>query len=162
MNQRPLWAPWRIEYIRGSREEECFICRVLESPPEKSREDLVLFRGEHAMIMLNRFPYNSGHLLVAPRRHVAGYEELDAAEHAEISSLSARAIRILRDVMYPDGFNVGFNLGAAGGAGLESHIHQHIVPRWTGDTNFMPVLGDTRVVPEALESTYDVLKPRFG
>ncbi len=156
---RPLWAPWRIEYIRSEKEEGCFLCRMFAESTD--RENLILFRGTTCAVLMNRFPYNSGHLMVAPARHIAGLEDRTPEEILEMETLTARAIAVLREVMDPQGFNIGTNLGLAAGAGLEDHLHQHIVPRWVGDTNFMPVMSDTRVVPEALSETYDLLVEKF-
>jgi len=157
---RPLWAPWRVEYIRSEKEEGCFLCRMFAESTD--RENLILFRGTTVAVLMNRYPYNSGHLMVAPFRHIAGLEDRTTEEILEMETLTARAVAVLRDVMAPQGFNIGINLGAAAGAGLEDHLHQHIVPRWVGDTNFMPVMSDTRVVPETLLDTYDLLLEKFN
>lgn len=158
MNQ-PLWAPWRIDYIRGEKEGSCFLCRIFDE--KNDRENLLIHRGKTCAVLMNRYPYTSGHLMVAPLRHIAELAELTPEETLEMGSLTARAIAVLRDVMNPQGFNIGYNLGEAAGAGLKDHLHQHIVPRWVGDTNFMPVLGGPRVIPEALEATYDLLSGKF-
>jgi len=155
----PLWAPWRIDYIRGEKEGVCFLCRIFAE--KNDRENLLLYSGKTCAILMNRFPYNSGHLMVAPFRHIAGLDELTSEETLEMAALTARAVTVLREVMNPQGFNIGYNLGEAAGAGLKDHLHQHIVPRWSGDTNFMPVLGGPRVIPEALEATYDLLAEKF-
>ena len=157
---RPLWAPWRIEYIRQEKDDECFLCRIFAET--KDRENLLLYRGKTCAILMNRYPYNSGHLLVAPYRHIAELDGFTADEVAEMAALSARAVAALREVMAPQGFNIGYNLGEAAGAGLKDHLHQHIVPRWVGDTNFMPVLGGSRVMPEALAATCDLLLKKFN
>ena len=157
---RPLWAPWRIEYIHNEKNGECFLCRIFAGTND--RENLLLFRGKTCAILMNRFPYNSGHLMVAPYRHIAGLDELTPEETMEMAALTARAVAVLREVMAPQGFNIGYNLGEAAGAGLKDHLHQHIVPRWAGDTNFMPVLGGPRVMPEALAATYDLLFEPFN
>jgi len=156
---RPLWAPWRVEYIRNEKEEGCFLCRMFAESAD--RENLILFRGITCAVLMNRYPYNSGHLMVAPFRHIAELDDRTPEEILEMETLTARAIAVLREVMDPQGFNIGINLGAAAGAGLEDHLHQHVVPRWVGDTNFMPVMSDTRVVPEALLETYDLLIEKF-
>lgn len=156
---RPIWAPWRIEYIRGEKEGKCFLCRMLSE--HNDRENLILFRGATCAIIMNRFPYTSGHLMVCPNRHIADFADLSAEEDLELCDLTRRAIAALRTVMQPEGFNIGTNLGSAAGAGLKDHLHRHIVPRWVGDTNFMAVTGDTRVVPEALTQTYDLLLKQF-
>lgn len=156
---RPVWAPWRIEYIRGEKDGECFLCRMFAE--SKDLENLILFRGETCAVTMNRFPYTSGHLMVAPYRHIAEPDDLSAEEDREFSALTKRAVAALRAALQPEGFNIGINLGQVAGAGLESHLHQHIVPRWSGDTNFMPVLGGPRVIPEALETTRNLLTPYF-
>ena len=156
---RPLWAPWRIEYIRGEKENECFLCKMLAQ--ENDRDNLLLFRGKTCAVVMNRFPYNSGHLMVFPNRHVADFADLTTEEDLEMCELTRRAIAALRAVMAPEGFNLGTNLGSAAGAGLKDHLHRHIVPRWVGDTNFMAVTGGLHVVPEALADTYDLLKEQF-
>jgi len=157
--KRPLWAPWRIDYIRGEKEDGCFLCRIFAE--RNDRENLLLVRGKTCAVLMNRYPYNSGHLMVAPFRHVAGLGDLSPEETLEMAALTARAVAVLGEVMAPQGFNIGYNLGEAAGAGLKKHLHQHIVPRWTGDTNFMPVLGGPRVIPEALEATCDLLAEKF-
>ena len=159
-NSRPLWAPWRIEYIRSGKAGDCFLCRMFDE--KNDRANLLLYRGETCAVLMNRYPYNSGHLMVAPRRHIAGPDGLSAEEVLELAALTNRAVSILKTVMNPQGFNIGINLGESAGAGLKDHLHQHIVPRWTGDTNFMPVLGGPRVMPEALTATYDLLVPLFN
>ena len=152
---RPLWAPWRIDYIRSPKEGGCFLCRMLADTND--RENLILFRGQTCSVVMNRYPYTSGHLMVCPNRHVADLTELTKEEDREISELTRLSIKALRTLMNPEGFNVGMNLGSAAGAGLKDHLHRHIVPRWVGDTNFMAVIGDVHVVPEALTQTYDLL-----
>ena len=148
---RPLWAPWRMEYIQNQTENRCFLCdNVADDGPEK---DLLIARGETAYLIMNGFPYNSGHVLIAPNRHVADLCELTQKERAEIMELTAKMKTVMERVMQPQGFNFGFNLGAAAGAGIRDHVHGHLVPRWVGDTNFMPVIGNVRVVPQALAET---------
>jgi ATP adenylyltransferase len=148
----PLWAPWRLEYVSTATEQEgCIFCLAIERPAEES---LVVHRGEHAFVLLNRFPYSSGHMMIAPLRHVGELAELTAEEAGEIHDLSVRAIQALTDVYHPEGFNLGWNLGRTAGAGIVDHVHEHVVPRWLGDTNFMPVLADVRVVPEHLLATH--------
>jgi ATP adenylyltransferase len=154
-----IWAPWRIKYIQMEKPEGCILC---QKPVEnKDVENYVLYRGQKNFVILNSYPYNPGHLMVAPYRHVASLEELtkeELHEHFEMVSLS---VRVLRRVFKPGGFNIGINAGRVAGAGIDDHIHTHIVPRWPGDTNFMPVVADVRVVPEALAETYEKLKGRF-
>jgi len=157
---KPLWAPWRIEYILAPKgDEECFICKGARSPQD--RGSLVLHMGKGALVILNRYPYNPGHLMVAPLRHVASLGDLGGEERAELMDLLALSVEILKSVMSPGGFNIGVNMGKAAGAGLEDHLHIHVVPRWEGDTNFMPVLADVKVVPEHIEESYRKLKRAF-
>ncbi len=151
--QRLLWAPWRIDYIRGIKDNECFLCEKSAVSPEHEEEELIIARGRHAFLVMNAYPYNSGHVLAAPYRHLPDLTDLNADETNEIMVLLLHMKGIQARLMHPEGFNIGFNLGAAAGAGLKSHVHGHLVPRWTGDTNFMPVIGNTRVVPEALVDT---------
>ena len=155
--KRPIWAPWRIEYIRSEKDGGCFICAAAAAPESDDASNLLVLRGETCLVVMNRYPYNPGHLLVSPYRHVADIADLTADERLETMDLLAEAKRILSETMSPDGFNIGFNLGLVAGAGLEDHIHAHIVPRWNGDTNFMPVLDGSRVVPEALDATWEML-----
>jgi len=149
----PLWAPWRLEYVSSASEQTgCIFCRAVGAPEDA--DSLVVHRGETAFVMLNRFPYSAGHLMIAPTRHVGDLRELSAQEAAEIHSLSAHALEVLSSLFKPDGFNVGWNLGRSAGAGVVDHVHEHVVPRWQGDTNFMPVLADVRVIPEHLQATH--------
>ena len=152
-----LWAPWRMEFIRAPKESGCFLCRIAAGPAHDAANHVVGRRGT-ALLLLNRFPYNGGHLMAAPRRHVATLAELAADEMKDLMELVCRGQRLLAGVMRPEGFNVGINEGAAAGAGLKDHLHVHVVPRWEGDTNFMPVLGGARVVPEALAETCAALR----
>jgi ATP adenylyltransferase len=152
---RPLWAPWRIEYIRGPKAGRCFLC---DKAASEVAADHVIFRGSCCYVLLNDFPYNSGHLLVAPFRHVPDLGDLTADERNEVMALMVKATEVLRQVMAPKGFNLGFNLGEPAGAGLAEHVHGHVVPRWPGDTNFMSVLADARVVPESLDSTAEKIR----
>ena len=148
---RQLWAPWRLEYIQGADEQDgCVFCRAFEAADE---EGLVLFRGEQAFCLLNRFPYASGHLMVAPVRHEGDFGALSDEEALEVHRLAAHALAALTETMQPHGFNLGWNLGRIAGAGVVDHVHLHVVPRWAGDTNFMPVLADLKVLPEALADT---------
>ncbi|SHE80142.1 Diadenosine tetraphosphate (Ap4A) hydrolase [Desulfacinum infernum DSM 9756] len=156
---RNLWAPWRMEYILGKRESYCIFCP--EGDGLSDEERLILYRGDLTMVMMNKYPYNNGHLLVAPWRHVASIEDLTEEEMTDIMRMVRECVQILRKVMRPDGFNVGLNLGAAAGAGVESHLHFHVVPRWEGDTNFMTVFADVRSIPEHLRQTYAKLLPYF-
>ena len=146
-----LWAPWRLEYIaRADVDEGCFFCRAAEASDE---EGLVVHRGEKAFVLLNKFPYSSGHVMVAPYRHVGDFGELDNDEALEIHRLAGQALRALAAVYAPQGYNLGWNLGRIAGAGVLDHVHEHVVPRWAGDTNFMPVLADVKVLPEHLRET---------
>lgn len=158
-----LWAPWRIAYIKGidTNPDGCFLCAALAGDRARDHETYLLHRGADALVILNAYPYNSGHLMVAPNRHVAALEALTPAERLALLDLSAVAMRALERALRPQGYNLGMNLGRAAGAGLESHLHLHIVPRWGGDTNFMPVLGATKVLPESLDDTYRNLKAVF-
>jgi ATP adenylyltransferase len=148
---KPLWAPWRLEYVQHADElDRCIFC-----DPEP---DLLVARGDRALVVLNKFPYASGHLLVAPARHVGDFGALDAAEAAEVHALAARGLGALRATYAPHGFNLGWNVGRVAGAGIEDHVHLHVVPRWNGDTNFMPVLADVKVLPEHLVTTGERLR----
>jgi ATP adenylyltransferase len=148
---RQLWAPWRLEYIQSADEqEECVFCFA---PGRDDDAGLVLHRGKHAFVLLNRYPYASGHLMVAPYRHEGAFGRLLPEEALEIYQLAATGVSVLEAAMAPQGFNLGWNLGRVAGAGIVDHVHQHVVPRWAGDTNFMPVLADVKVMPEALEAT---------
>ena len=155
-----LWAPWRMAYIDTPREERgCILCAAPSGDP---RERLLLGTTTHSLVMLNRYPYQNGHLMLAPRRHAADLPTLPAAEHTDLAETLRRALASLESALHPEGFNLGMNLGACAGAGVRDHLHWHIVPRWAGDTNFMPVVGDVRVMPEHLLATYDRLKPAFA
>lgn len=140
-----------MEFIRAPKEPECFLCRILREGPPKDAENLVLRRGASCLLMLNRYPYNSGHLLVAPFRHEGRLDALRPEELGEMMELASLGTRLLERTAQPQGFNLGINQGAAAGAGLKDHLHLHVVPRWEGDTNFMPVLGAVRVMPQALD-----------
>jgi ATP adenylyltransferase len=155
----PLWAPWRIDYILGTKPDGCFLCIAGAQPP--SEETLVVHRGDRAQVMLNRHPYAPGHLMVAPVEHGGDLALLEEEVHQECASLVRRAVAQLGTAMQPDGFNVGINLGEVAGAGVPGHLHWHIVPRWRADTNFMPVLADVRVVPEHLRTTWRKLRAGF-
>jgi ATP adenylyltransferase len=149
---RRLWAPWRLEYVQHADEGgECIFCRAAVLPEDEP--ELVVHRGELAFVLLNKFPYASGHLMVAPYRHGSAFDDLEDAEALEVQRLSVAAIEALRAVFAPEGFNVGWNLGRVAGAGIVDHGHLHVVPRWNGDTNFMPVLADIKVIPEHLLET---------
>jgi ATP adenylyltransferase len=154
-----IWAPWRIQYIQMEKPAGCILC---EKPKENNDvQNYILHRGDKNFIILNSYPYNPGHLMAAPYRHIANLEELTEEERHEHFEIVSRCLRALRQVFNPDGFNIGINLGRAAGAGIEDHFHTHIVPRWLGDTNFMPVLAEAKVLPEALADTYQKLKDKF-
>ncbi|MDD3694442.1 MAG: HIT domain-containing protein [Lentisphaeria bacterium] len=153
--QRPLWAPWRIDYIRADKPEGCFFC---EKGGRDCRKDHVVHKGKRCFVLLNDFPYNCGHLLVAPYRHLADLTLLEPEELLELGQLLVKAETVLRETMRPDGFNIGFNIGRAAGAGVKDHVHGHVVPRWVGDTNFMPVLNASHCIPEALDASAELLR----
>lgn len=171
MTHQQIWAPWRLAYIRredeGAQpdrresellpggEPDCFICQAAADPDDRRR--YVVHRGEHSIAILNRYPYNNGHLLVAPCMHRARLDELTTAEQMELVEGVTRMVGLLERVLSPDGFNVGLNLGQAAGAGLPGHLHWHIVPRWSGDTSFMPTLASVRVIPQSLEALWEAL-----
>jgi ATP adenylyltransferase len=159
-----LWAPWRLSYVTTPKTttatDDCFICRGLAEAAD--RTNLIALRTPHSVVILNRFPYNNGHLLIAPRAHKAGLNDLDDAELLDGLKTIQKVLRELEALMQPQGFNVGLNLGKAAGAGLPGHLHWHVVPRWVGDTNFMPVTADTRVIVQSLETLYDLLTPRLN
>lgn len=151
-----LWAPWRIEYIRHSRDSECVLCTAPAKNDDESTH--IIYRGVLNFIIMNAFPYSPGHLMVAPFRHTADLEGITPQESAEHHALLKLGVGLLRTIAHPDGFNVGLNLGRVAGAGLDQHLHTHIVPRWLGDNNFMPVLSDTRMMSESLSSMYRRLR----
>mgnify|MGYP000200409649 FL=1 len=156
---KKLWAPWRIEYIRSPKEDGCIFC---DKPAgDNDREDLILYRGEKVFILMNLYPYNNAHLMLAPYIHVDNTKELDADTYKEIMVLADQSMAILKETIDAQGFNFGANIGPVAGAGIEDHIHFHIVPRWAGDTNFMPVLGPTKVEVQGLQECYDLLRPHF-
>jgi ATP adenylyltransferase len=158
-----IWSPWRMAYIQAAKEQgEDAGCIFCDLPAEGDDErTMILARGELAFVIVNSFPYNPGHLMIAPFRHVGAFTSLEAAELADVDALVARSNRALEKEMEPHGYNLGMNLGRVAGAGIPDHVHWHLVPRWNGDTNFMPVVGQTRVLPELLEETYARLRPRF-
>lgn len=160
MKHDTIWAPWRIEYILSDKSEGCFLCQLFAE--DNDRENLLLKRGKTCAVVMNRYPYTSGHLLVTPYRHLEHLSDMTSAERLELADMTIKAVENLQAVLKPDGLNLGFNLGAAAGAGLKDHVHQHIVPRWVGDTNFMPILCGVRVMPQALLDQYDVLVKKFN
>jgi len=154
-----IWAPWRIKYIQMEKPKGCILC-------EKPRQDndalnYILYRGEKNFVIMNSYPYNPAHLMIAPYRHIANLEELTTEELHEHFEIVTQSVKLLKQALNPEGFNIGINIGKIAGAGIVDHCHTHIVPRWPGDTNFMPVLGDVRVLPEALAETYNKLKDKF-
>lgn len=152
-----MWAPWRIEYILGNEKEDgCVFCKALGE-----KDDLTLYKGHTTMVVMNKFPYANGHLLVLPNRHVSELTELDKAEMGDLLMTVEKSREIIKKVMNPDGFNVGLNLGKIAGAGIGEHLHFHIVPRWYGDVNALTVFADIRTIPEHIKSTHDHLKPHF-
>jgi ATP adenylyltransferase len=157
-----LWAPWRMQFIEELRDKGsgCIFCELGAEGDDRSR--LVLYRGKRCYAVMNRFPYNNGHLMVIPYRHIGDLAELTRDEHAALLGVCASSIRILGEVLGAEGFNCGFNFGQVAGAGIKDHVHLHVVPRWCGDANFMPILGDTRSMPEYLEETYDHLIGGFA
>ena len=156
---QPLWAPWRMAYVGDRTARECIFCAAPTGDP---RERLLLGTTTASLVMLNRYPYQNGHLMVAPRRHTASLPDLPDDEHRDLADTLRRALRSLSEVFAPEGFNLGMNLGTCAGAGIADHLHWHIVPRWTGDTNFMPLLAEVRVMPQHLLDTYDRLRPAFA
>jgi ATP adenylyltransferase len=172
VNYEQLWAPWRLSYIKGEKPDpmpipagkllndadpECFICQAV-ADDEDDRQRLVLQRGNSTIALLNRYPYNNGHILVAPRRHLSSIEAIDDATHLELMQTLRRMILALKKTIQPEGFNVGLNLGKVAGAGLPGHLHWHIVPRWSGDTHFMPILAGVRVIPQSLEELWELVR----
>jgi ATP adenylyltransferase len=156
-----LWAPWRMEFIKGPKPSSCFFCEAAAADPSRDPEHLVLARTALSLAMLNRYPYNNGHLLIAPKAHLANLEELPAATANDVMALTQRSVRVLRQVLSPHGFNLGINAGTIAGAGVADHVHQHVVPRWDGDTNFMPAVADTKVLNESLTVSYQELRAGF-
>jgi ATP adenylyltransferase len=157
---KQLWAPWRLEYIQGPQSDGCVFCLGEDRSNDAGR--LVVARSECAFVMLNRYPYSNGHLLISPCRHLCDPDQLERDEVLEIHELMVRCQQVLREVCAAQGFNVGWNIGEVAGAGIASHIHMHVVPRWAGDANFMPVLADTRVIPQHLERTCELLREAFA
>ncbi|MGD8968403.1 MAG: HIT domain-containing protein [Anaerolineae bacterium] len=155
-----LWTPWRMPYLRGDEPlpEDCLFCI---RPQEPDPEAHIVHRGELCYVILNRFPYNNGHLMVVPYAHVGTLEDLDTETAGDLLALTQLSLEVLREAYQPEGFNVGANIGAAAGAGIEDHVHLHVVPRWAGDTNYMTTTGKTRVIPEWMEQVYERLRPLF-
>lgn len=156
-----LWSPWRSEYVTNSKDDDgCFLCAHLESSNDAANG--VLWRGDKTFVVLNKYPYNPGHVLIAPSRHVGELEDVGNNELHELIEATQRCVSIIRKAMNAHGFNTGMNLGQVAGAGVPGHLHMHVVPRWGGDTNFMPVIAETKVLPELLAETYAKLRPSFG
>lgn len=185
MGFEQIWAPWRLAYVNpdgpvdgqaepadGTAEHapldflpdadpECFLCQAVADLPQNDRARHVVFRGENVLVVLNKYPYNNGHLLVAPRRHVGRLDLLTPAEHVALMDTLARLVPLLERLMNAEGFNVGLNMGAVAGAGLPGHLHWHLVPRWSGDTNFMPVFAGIKVIPQSLDALWELLHAQF-
>ncbi len=160
MERNILWAPWRIGYIKGLDEKpECFICSYLQTP-DKDQDNHVLWRTERCVVVFNRYPYNNGHLLIAPQRHIPDFDHADEDELLEMTKLIRECQKVLTASISPHGFNVGMNFGRCAGAGLPDHMHIHVVPRWNGDTNYMHVVSDTDVISQGLDELYDDLKQK--
>lgn len=154
-----LWAPWRMAYILSEKMASCIFC---DHPRQQcDAENLILWRGTTTFVMMNRYPYNNGHLMIIPYAHVASLSALESAQRNELLVVTARCEQVLQEAIQPQGFNVGINLGAAAGAGIAEHLHIHIVPRWAGDTNYMTVVSEVRVIPQHLDHTYQLLVPYF-
>ncbi len=156
-----LWAPWRMTYISEDPRPGCLFCRARNDPSDPDAE-LVVWRPDGAVVLLNKFPYNPGHVMVAPAVHKGDLADLDDGESLQLMRAVRTTLRVLRDVLKPEGFNVGANLGRAAGAGIPDHVHLHVVPRWNGDTNFMPVISDVKIVNEHLKQTAEKLRPAFA
>lgn len=156
-----IYTPWRANWVASAGSSEgCFLCTKLAESDDA--ENLVLLRGARVFVLMNLYPYNSGHLMIVPKQHTSDFPGLEPAAAAELTAVTQRCVALLDAEYRPEGFNVGMNLGAVAGAGEPGHLHVHVVPRWAGDTNFMPVVGETKVLPESLEQTYARLKPRFA
>jgi ATP adenylyltransferase len=154
---KKLWAPWRLSFILGPKSKGCLFCQLPKA--KKDRKNLILYRGRYHYIILNKYPYNNGHLMVVPFRHVKDLHRLTPGENAELMELCGVASHVLDRTMQPQGYNLGMNLGRAGGAGILNHLHMHLVPRWNGDTNYMPLLSETKILVEHIDDTYQRLAP---
>lgn len=154
-----LWAPWRMEYILGEKESGCIFCTRINQDSDK--ENLILLRGKNNFVIMNKYPYNNGHLMVVPNRHTSEFDSLSDPEKLETMNLVSKSMNVLKKTVNPDGFNVGLNIGKIAGAGIDDHLHFHIVPRWAADTNFMPVVGQTKIISEDLGETWERLKEGF-
>jgi ATP adenylyltransferase len=162
MTQKQLWAPWRMEYLSDNKDKRDIRCVFCKLPAESAdRENLIVHRGEKAFVILNKYPYNNGHVMIVPGRHLSDYAELADDELLDMGNLTRHTVNALKSAYQCEGFNIGMNLGTAGGAGIKDHLHLHVVPRWIGDTNFMPVLADTKSMPQHLLSSYDSIHEYF-
>lgn len=160
MANNRIWAPWRLRYVKNAdKSDDCIFCTKPEMGDDQ--QALIVHRGENCFVMLNLFPYTNGHLMVSPYEHIGRTQEIPAGTMAEMMGFAQRSMNILEDVYNPEGFNIGINQGRIAGAGVEGHIHLHVVPRWAGDNNYMPVIADTRVMPQSLEESYDALLGGF-
>ena len=161
--EKPLWAPWRMEFIEAEKPEGCIFCRFpAEEGEGADRRNLIVHRAPRSFTILNRFPYHNGHVMVVPRTHVSRLEDLPAEDFADLQAELRRAVGVVRSAYLPEGMNVGMNLGKVAGAGIADHLHWHVVPRWGGDTNFMPVLADTKVMVEHLDTSWKRIRDGFG
>src|SRR5512145_1647666 len=160
--ERPLWAPWRIEYILSEKPKTCIFCDFPSAPEADDRKNLVVHRSAHSFVCQNRYPYNSGHVMVIPRAHVTELSALPAEAFLDLHEELRRAVAVLKATYRPEGVNIGMNLGRPAGAGIDDHLHWHVVPRWVGDNNFMPVFADQRVVVEALDAAWERLRAGFA
>ncbi|MGR3221361.1 MAG: HIT family protein [Candidatus Anammoxibacter sp.] len=155
-----LWAPWRSEYILSNdKSKECIFCHALQD--DNDEENLLVYRGESCFCVLNKYPYSGGHLMVSPNRHIIDILDLTRDEMAELMTLTGKVQLVLKNEMHPDGFNIGANIGKAAGAGVEGHFHMHVVPRWIGDTNFMPIMSDTKVISQSLSDVYSLIRSKL-
>ncbi len=159
MDENKLWAPWRANFILSKKEKGCVFCNRLKT--KDSVKNLIVYRGKKCIIILNKFPYNTGHTLIIPKRHIGQLEKLTVAESIEFMALTQQTVKFIKKIFKPDSLNIGMNLGRSSGAGVPGHLHMHVVPRWIGDTNFMPVIGKTDVISIPLEPCYKALKKEF-
>ncbi len=160
MSVKQLWAPWRMDFIeKKTGPVGCVFCNLVQENDD--RKNLILYRDERVFVILNKYPYNNGHLMIVPFRHTADFSALQASEVQDLSVLTQRSVQVLSESYKPEGYNIGMNLGVCGGAGIKDHLHMHVVPRWGGDTNFMPVIGETKAMPEHLSQSYDRLVKHF-
>lgn len=156
---KQIWAPWRLNYILEGTTDECIFC--VKPKEDKDKDNLILFRGKHAFVIMNLYPYGNGHLMIVPYEHARELNELPEGALLDLMLLTRKSENVLKKIFQAQGFNIGINLGKAAGAGIDEHLHIHIVPRWAGDTNFMPVLADIKVIPQHIGATYDLLLPFF-